>query len=76
MRRKLRYVAPPLAIATLAVVLALTPSANAEANPDVPYGGNMGANSPALQRDPSTFGVHADNHDEVDRSAGSYDVPF
>lgn len=76
MRKQIAFVAPWLAAAAVGGALALASPAAADTNPGVPYGGNNGTNAPALHRDPSTFGVHSDDHDEIDQSAGSFDVPF
>ena len=76
MRKPIAFVAPWLAVAAIGGALALAPLASADTNPGVPYGGSTGSNSPAMRRDPSTFGVHSDDHDEIDQSAGSVDVPF
>jgi hypothetical protein len=76
MRKQIVFVAPWLAAAAIGAALALSASAAADTNPAVPYGGDNSANSPAMHRDPSTFGVHSDDHDEIDQSAGSFDVPF
>ena len=76
MRTKIALVAPWLAAATIGGALALAPLAGADTNPGVPYGGSNGANAPAMHRDPSTFGWHSDDHDDIDQSAGGVDIPF
>ncbi|MEZ0051618.1 hypothetical protein ABIA30_002626 [Mycobacterium sp. MAA66] len=76
MRTKIALVAPWLAIAAAGGAIALAPLASADTDPGVPSGGNTGANSSALHRDPSSFGWHSDDHDETDGSAGGFDVPF
>lgn len=76
MRKQIALVTPWLAAAAIGGALALAPLAGATTDPGTPYSGNNGSNSPAMHRDPSSFGVHSDDHDEIDQSAGSFDVPF
>lgn len=75
MRTKIALVTPWLAAAAIGGAIALAPLASADTNPGESYGSNS-ANAPAKHRDPSTFGVHSDDHDETDQTAGSVDIPF
>jgi hypothetical protein len=61
-------VIPALALAAAAAAIALAPIAGAETNPLVPYGTN-----PQPQ---TSVGMHTSNHDEVDTTNGSIDLPF
>jgi hypothetical protein len=88
MRTKIALVASRLAAATVGGVVVLAPLAAGAATPLAAFAAGVSAplagtntdpgasNSPGQRRDPSTFGWHSENQDEIDQSAGGIDVPF
>jgi uncharacterized membrane protein len=65
---KTRIVITGAIAAAMTAAIASAPIAAAEPNPLVPYGTNP---------QPSThYGLHEDNHDEVDTTNGLIDLPF
>ncbi|MDH6244673.1 hypothetical protein [Mycobacterium sp. OTB74] len=88
MRSKITLVASRLAAATIGGAVVLAPLAAVAATPLAALAAGISAplagtntdpgvsNSPGQRRDPSAFGWHSDNHDEIDQSAGGIDVPF
>lgn len=68
MKSLTKYAAPWLVLAAIGGAVALAPIASADTDPLVPYGTNP--------HTPYVLGVHVSNHDEVDQTNGSVDVPF
>ncbi len=75
MRRKIALVAPWIAAAAIGGAVSLAPTAGADPDPDVPYGGDE-FDLPQQGPNPYDFGFHESNHDEKDTSAGATDVPY
>jgi hypothetical protein len=61
-------VIPALVLAATGFVIALAPTAGADTSPLVPYGTHPQAQT--------SVGMHTSNHDEVDTTNGSIDLPF
>jgi len=65
--KALKYLAAPLAAATIGGAILLAPTASADTDPLVPYGTNP--HVPAL-------GYHVSNHDEANTTNGFVDTAF
>ena len=75
MRMKSALVASWVAAAAIGGAISLAPTAVAQPDPDVPYGGDE-FDLPGQGPNPYNFGFHESNHDEKDTSAGATDVPY
>jgi hypothetical protein len=77
MRTTNRRRAAWLVAASIGAAIALAPIANADTNPQVPYGPDPYVPyGPQTQQSPDVFGYHPSNHDETDTTNGQVDRPF